>query len=56
MKSFIRSLVITLTLFLMTVGHAQFWNYKKVTGNGNLTTKTIRHLHMTTSNPWALWT
>jgi len=26
----------------MTVGHAQFWNYKKVTGNGNLTTKTIK--------------
>ena len=42
MKSFIRSFVITLTLFLMTVGHAQFWNYKKVTGNGNLTTKTIK--------------
>ena len=26
----------------MTVGHAQFWNYKKVTGNENLTTKTIK--------------
>ena len=26
----------------MTVGHAQFWNYKKVTGNGNLTPKTIK--------------
>ena len=26
----------------MTAGHAQFWNNKKVTGNGNLTTKTIK--------------
>lgn len=25
----------------MTFGHAQFWNHNKVTGNGNLSTKTI---------------
>jgi hypothetical protein len=41
MKSFIRSFFITFTLFLMTFGHAQFSNHKKVTGNGNLSTKTI---------------
>jgi len=41
MKSLIKSFVIALPLLVITVGHAQFWKYKKVVGNGNLTTKTI---------------
>ncbi len=41
MKSLIKSFVITLSLFLISIGHAQYWNHKKVTGNGNLTTETI---------------
>lgn len=41
MKSLIKSFVITLSLFLISIGHAQYWKHKKVTGNGNLTTETI---------------
>jgi len=42
MKSLIKSFDIALPLLVITVGHAQFWKYKKVVGNGNLTTKTIK--------------
>ena len=55
MKSLIKSFVIILSLFLISIGHAQYWNHKKVTGNGNLTTETSQHLHKTISNQWALW-
>lgn len=41
MKSFIKPLLITLSFFLVSVVHAQFWKHKKVVGNGNLTTETI---------------
>ena len=39
MKSFIKSLLITLSFFLVVVVHAQLWKHKKVVGNGNLTTE-----------------
>ena len=41
MKSFIKSLLITLSFFLVSVVHAQFWKHKKVVGNGTLTAETI---------------